>query len=337
MENFCINNCQEYMHHHPIKTSQCNHTHHEHLHDHSHSHDHHHHAPNDKKLLKLSFFITFSVMFIEIFGGIYANSLALISDAIHMFTHSFALALSLFALVIATKPRDEIKTFGYFRAEVIVALINGLTVALSVLWIIYEAIVRLIHPEEILSQTTIIVAIIGLVVNVITGLLLLRADQQNINIRSAFLHMLADAVSSVAIIIGAIVIFYTDIFVIDTILALLVAFVIAKWSYSLLKDSVHILLEGSPKDTKAIEKDILDNFPKILQISDIHCWEISSNYYFLIAHLVVKDYENYDATISNISEYLQHKHNIGHITLQLQKQKSKWLVGVQSPLLKMRS
>jgi len=122
MENLCINNCQEYMHHHPIKTSQCNHAHHEHSHDHSHSHDHHHHAPNDKKLLKLSFFITFAIMFIEIFGGIYANSLALISDAIHMFTHSFALALSLFALVIATKPRDEIKTFGYFRAEVIVAL-----------------------------------------------------------------------------------------------------------------------------------------------------------------------------------------------------------------------
>ncbi len=301
-----------HIHHSPLKHS---------CHDHKEEHGHEHHVLSDKKLLAISFWITLTVMFVEIAGGIYAHSLALVSDAIHMFTHSFALGLSLFALKIASKEASEAKSFGYFRAEVIAAFINGLTIALSVVWILYEAVLRLFNPEVILSQATFVVALIGLVVNIITGILLFKADQNNLNIRSAFLHMIADALSSVAIIFGAVIIYLTDIFVIDTILAILVAAVVAKWSYALIKDSVHVLLEGSPVDTNKVKADILQEFSDIVDIHDMHCWEISHNNYYLTAHVVVEscDYESYEKMINEISKYLEHHYGIGHTTLQFER------------------
>lgn len=298
-------------HHHPLANK---------VHEEAHGHSHDHSATKDKKLLKISFVITFVVMIVEIVGGIYVNSLALISDAIHMFTHAFALGLSLFALVISTKVIDEEKSFGYFRAEVLAAFINGLTIALSVLWIVYEAIIRLLHPEEILATATIMIATLGLVVNVITGLILLRANHENINIKAAFLHMMADTISSAAIIVGAVVIYYTQFYILDTILALLVALVIAKWAKSLLSDSLHILLEGSPYNTQEIRGAILEEFEYIADVHDIHCWEISHNYYYLTCHAVldVKEQSLYSDTIVNVGRFLEQKFLIAHATIQIE-------------------
>ncbi|PNV84244.1 MAG: cation transporter [Sulfurimonas sp.] len=298
-------------HHHPLSNKG---------HEEAHEHSHNHSTTKDKKLLKISFIITFTVMIVEIIGGIYVNSLALISDAIHMFTHAFALGLSLFALIVSTKVIDENKSFGYFRAEVLAAFINGLTIALSVLWIVYEAIMRLFHPEEILAGATIVIAALGLVVNVITGLILLRANHDNINIKAAFLHMLSDTISSAAIIIGAVVIYYTQFYILDTILALLVAIVIAKWAKSLLSDSIHVLLEGSPYNTKEIRSAILEEFEHVVDVHDIHCWEISHNYYYLTCHIVLdsKEEKLYNDTIVDIGEFLEHKFIIAHATIQIE-------------------
>lgn len=298
-------------HHHPIQEKK-------NRDDHGHSHDHS--ALKDKKLLSISFIITFVVMIVEIAGGIYVNSLALISDAVHMFTHAFALGLSLFALLISTKEIDSEKSFGYFRAEVLAAFINGLTIALSVLWIVYEAIMRLLHPEEILASATIVIAALGLVVNVITGLILLKADHDNINIRAAFLHMLSDTVSSAAIIIGAVIIYYTQFHLLDTILALIVALVIAKWAKDLLRDSVHVLLEGSPYDTEEIRSAILREFEYIVDVHDIHCWEISHNYYYFTCHIILdkRDEELYNRTIVDVSKFLQCEFTIAHTTIQIE-------------------
>lgn len=295
--------------HHPLSN-------HEHSHEHSHTHSH----GNDKKLLTISFAITFVVMIVEIIGGIYVNSLALISDAIHMFTHAFALGLSLFAIMISTKKIDNEKSFGYFRAEVLAAFINGFTIALSVLWIVYEAIMRFLNPEEILATATISIAALGLVVNVITGLVLLKANHDNINIKSAFIHMLADTFSSAAIIAGAVIIYYTEFYILDTILALVVAIVIAKWANGLLKDSIHVLLEGSPYNTEIIKEAILEKFEYVIDVHDIHCWEISHNYYYLTCHIILDkaDEELYDKTIFEVSEFLEHKFTIAHTTIQME-------------------
>lgn len=307
--------CKYNNHHYPLSKHEQNH---------DDSHEHNHHDISDKKLLTISFVITFVVMIVEIAGGIYVNSLALISDAIHMFTHAFALGLSLFALVISTKKIDNKKSFGYFRAEVLAAFINGLTIALSVVWIVYEAIMRFLNPEEILASATIMIAALGLVVNIITGLILLKANHDNINIKSAFLHMLADTFSSAAIIVGSIIIYYTHFYILDTVLALVVAVVIAKWAKGLLGDSVHVLLEGSPYEVDTIKEAILAEFEYIEDVHDIHCWEISHNYYYLTCHIILDkiDKELYDKTISEVGEFLECRFIIAHTTIQIEHKES---------------
>ncbi len=146
-------------------------------HNHNHNHEHEHdHRSVDKKVLKIGFFITLTAMFAEIIAGVISGSLALISDAIHMFTHAFALGISLFAIIIATTKRSAQKTFGYHRIEVLAAFINGFTIALSVIWIVYEAIDRLINPSQIDIKTMLIVATFGLFVNIITGVILYQGD-----------------------------------------------------------------------------------------------------------------------------------------------------------------
>lgn len=300
--------CKYNNHHHPLS----NH--------HEHEHGHNHHNGSDKRLLSISFAITFVVMIVEIIGGIYVNSLALISDAIHMFTHAFALGLSLFAIVVSTKKIDNEKSFGYFRAEILAAFINGFTIALSVLWIVYEAIMRFLNSEEILASATIMIAALGLVVNIITGLILLRANHDNINIKSAFLHMMADTFSSAAIILGAIIIYFTNFYILDTILALVVAVVIAKWAKGLLGDSMHVLLEGSPYNIDEIKEAILKEFAYVIDVHDIHCWEISHNYYYLTCHITLDRFDEdfYNRTIFEVSKFLEHKFIIAHATIQIE-------------------
>lgn len=304
--------------HQPLKAKE-----HHHHHDHTHAH-HHGNSLSDQFLLKLSFGITFLVMIVEIVAGMYANSLALISDGIHMFTHAFALFLSLGALIISTKKANAQKSFGYYRAEVLAAFVNGLTIAVSVVWIVYESIERFITPEAILSETTLMVAIVGLIVNIITGIVLYKADRENINIKSAFLHMLTDALSSVAIIIGAVIIYYTDFFLLDALLALFISMVILKWAWGLIHDSLHILLEGSPLDTTEIHTHLLHTFPFIASVYDIHCWEISHNYYCFSAHIKVHPFalESHNNLLQKISSFLEKEFAIAHVTVQLEHEKS---------------
>src|SRR5574344_2429595 len=248
-----------------IKDSHsCSHSHDEHLHTHSHNHDHahsHDHRKTDKKVLKIALIITLITMFAEFFYVFLSNSLALISDAIHMFTHSFALIISLVAIIIASKTAPISKTFGYYRVEVLAAFIKGITIILSIIWIVYEAFERFLNPQIIDIKMAMIVAIIGLVVNIITGVILMQGDRNNINLKSAFVHMLSDALSSVAIIIGYIVIYYTSLYFIDIILAVLVAFVILKWAIDILKNSTNTLLESSPIDINEVKNYIEENGP----------------------------------------------------------------------------
>ncbi|MCY7387665.1 MAG: cation diffusion facilitator family transporter [Burkholderiales bacterium] len=189
---------------------------HGHSHDHD-DHDHHDHAghqhdyrAHDKSLLLISFVITITTMMVEIVGGLLTHSLALVSDGIHMFTHAFALGLSWGAIVLASRPANMEKTFGYYRVEVVAAFVNGLTILFSAVWIVIEGISRLITPEPVNIGITLVIATAGLIINLITGAILMRGDQSNMNIRSAFLHMLTDTLSSVAIIVGLVVIHYTS-------------------------------------------------------------------------------------------------------------------------------
>jgi len=309
------------------------HCHDDHGHAHGHDHDahdhghhgHHGHASHqhdyrahDKSVLMVSFIITLTTMVAEIVGGLFTHSLALVSDGIHMFTHAFALGLSWGAIVLASRPPNIEKTFGYYRVEVVAAFVNGLTILFSAVWIVIEGVSRLITPEPVNIGVTLIIAIVGLVVNLITGAILLRGDQSNMNIRSSFLHMLTDTLSSVAIIIGLVLIHYTGWQMIDPLLALIVAAIILKWSWSLLRDSLHVLMEGSPIDVPALKEYVLHEFPDVLDIHDVHIWQISQRFNCLTAHVRIKPEAvgDYSSLVLRINASLREKFEIGHTNLQ---------------------
>lgn len=293
----------------------CGHDH-EHEHNHGHSHDH---RGTDKKVLKWALSITLITMFLEFFYGFLSNSLALISDAIHMFTHSFALIISLFAIIIASKKAPLSKTFGFYRAEVLAAFINGITIVLSIVWIVYESIERFLNPQIIDIKTAMIVAIIGLVVNIITGIILMQGDKNNINLKSAFVHMLSDALSSVAIIIGYIIIYFTQWYFIDVVLALIVAIVIGKWAVDVLKNSTNTLLESSPLDITEV-KEYIEKNEKVLELHDIHIWEITQDMYNMTAHVKIdkKHLEDYEEILNQVNHNLKDKYKIVHTTFQFE-------------------
>lgn len=315
---FGLNDHQPYLenkehHHHHHDNDEA---HHHHDHEHGHSHDH---RGMDKKVLKWALSITLITMFLEFFYGFLSNSLALISDAIHMFTHSFALIISLVAIIIANKKAPINKTFGYYRVEVIAAFVNGITIVLSIFWIIYEAIQRFLNPQIIDIKTALIVAIIGLLVNILTGVILMQGDRENINLKSAFVHMLSDALSSVAIIIGYIVIYYTSWYLIDVVLAVMVALVIGRWAMQILKASINTLMESSPLDLNEVQK-FIEKHDKVIELHDVHIWEITQDMYNMTAHVKIdkSSLENYEKLLHEINHDLKERFKIVHTTFQFE-------------------
>lgn len=328
--NFGLNDHKPYIskqahdHHHSHDHSHEHHHHHHHHHDHDHDHDHEHghshdHRGADKKVLKWALGITLITMFLEFFYGFLSNSLALISDAIHMFTHSFALIISLVAIIIASKQAPLEKTFGYYRAEVLAAFINGITIILSIMWILYEAVERFLNPSQIDIKTAMIVAIIGLVVNIITGVILMQGDKNNINLKSAFVHMLSDALSSVAIIVGYIVIYFTSWYFIDIILALLVAAVIGKWAIGILKSSTNTLMESSPLNLKEVQT-FIEKDARVIELHDVHIWEITQDMYNMTAHVKIdkNHIDEYEDILHHLNHDLKEKYKIVHTTFQFE-------------------
>ena len=305
---------QKHKHHHEHSEHHtCSHSHEE---EHSHSHDH---RGMDKKVLKWALSITLITMFLEFFYGFLSNSLALISDAIHMFTHSFALIISLVAIIIASKKTSLNKTFGLYRSEVIAAFINGITIILSIIWIVYEAVLRFLNPQIIDIKTAMIVAIIGLVINIITGIILMQGDKNNINLKSAFVHMLSDALSSVAIILGYVVIYFTSWYFVDIILAVIVAVVIGKWAIEILKASINTLMESSPLNIDEV-KHFIEKHEEVLELHDIHIWEITQDMYNMTAHVKInkQSLENYEQLLHEINHDLKDKYKIVHTTFQFE-------------------
>ena len=223
-------------------------------HGHSHggvSFEHNHlHRPLERRRLLASMIITAVMMVIEIGGGIWTNSLALLSDAGHMFTHLFALGLSYIAIVLAARPTKSQRSFGLFRLEILAAFLNGIMLAGVTIYILYQAVLRLIAPLPIKHGQMLLIATAGLVVNLISAALLAGVGKDDLNVKSAFLHMLGDAVSSLAIIGGAALIYFTGYQRIDPLLSALIAGVIGVWSYRLICDSSHILIEATPRSVK---------------------------------------------------------------------------------------
>lgn len=288
-------------------------------HNHSHSHGH----SSNKKVLLLSFIIITSYMLIEAVGGFITNSLALLSDAGHMLSDSISLVIALLAFQLGEKAASFNNTYGFKRFEIIAAMINGVTLILISLYIIYEAIGRFANPPEVATTGMLIISIIGLLVNVIVAWIMMRGGntEHNLNMRGAFLHVISDMLGSVGAIIAAIVIMAFGWGWADPLASVIVAILILRSGYFVMKDALHILMEGTPQNVNVKEViEIMEKAEGIQGIHDLHIWSITSELNALSCHAVVAN----DLTVAESEKILRHLEHelehkgITHMTIQLE-------------------
>ncbi len=282
----------------------------------------------EKKKLTLSLIITIVVMVVELIGGFLTHSIALISDASHMFTHCFAIGISLVAIEIARKPPCHHRTFGLYRAEILAAFVNGLFLLLVVAVITYEAVARMIHPQEVVSLSMLMIGIIGLVVNIVSIIILHGSHREDLNVKSVFYHMTGDAISSVGIVIGAGIIYYTGWNIIDPLISLVISAIIIYWALGILRESTKILLEMAPTglNSDTITADLKRRFPEIKELYSAHLWTITANMLVFSVHIrfddTVSKLHEQHKVISQINKYLAEKYHIIESTIQATSEES---------------
>jgi cobalt-zinc-cadmium efflux system protein len=277
----------------------------------------------ESKKLIWALSITTLAMIVEVVGGLLTGSIALIGDAGHMFTHTFSIIISLGAIYIARNPPCHHRTFGLFRAEILAAFVNSLFLFGVSAVIAWESIERLIHPVPILGMEMFFVAVFGMAVNVTTMFIIHGHHKEDLNVRSVFLHMLADTASSAVIVVGAVLIHFTGFTLIDPLIGLGISLVIIAWTWGLLRESTRILLEMAPAglDVDSMEKELKMEFPEIDELDKIHFWAITSNMYVFSAHLKVRREALEDAAangvVDRVTRFLQERHPIVQSTIQL--------------------
>lgn len=272
--------------------------------------------------LKMVIIITAIVMGIEVVGGFLTNSLALLSDAGHMLTHLFALGMSFFAIVLAARPVTKEKTYGFYRAEILVAFVNGIVLLFLTAFIFYKAIFRIISPQPVAELQMLLVAILGLAANGAGIFLLHGIGRGDINVKSAFLHLIGDTASSVAVVLGGLIIYYTGNFLIDPLISILIGILILIWAGKLLAESTNILLEATPKhlDIDEMVSFIKRRVPAIKAIHHVHVWVITSHMYAMTAHVIVEDItvNQSHKILDRINELLEEQFDISHTNIQFE-------------------
>jgi cobalt-zinc-cadmium efflux system protein len=286
--------------------------------------------PNNgiEKRFLISIILTALILVAEIIGGLWTGSLALLSDAAHVFMDIFALGLSFLALRLSALPADDRHTYGYHRLEVLAALANGLTLGVIAIGIFSEAIQRWQNPEPIKSAEMLVIAVIGLVVNVVVAFVLGGHDhdeaahgREDVNVKSAFLHVVGDAVSSVGVIVAAVLIGLTGAPWIDPLMSMLIGVIILLSSGRVLKSSLHILVEGVPEGLSVTQvSQAMTGVMGVAEVHDLHVWSLCSGHVALSAHVIVSDQLLRDtgSAMSDLKQRLQTDFGIEHTTIQFE-------------------
>ncbi|MBI5700030.1 cation transporter [Candidatus Saganbacteria bacterium] len=276
----------------------------------------------DQKPLFIALSITFLMMIVEFAGGLLSNSLALVSDAGHMLTDTSVLALALLAFYISRKAEaTPEKTFGYHRLEILSALFNGAALLMVAGVILFESYQRYLHPAQVHSQLMLVVAAAGLLANLLGAWVLSSGRSENLNIKAAFWHILSDAVSSVGVIVGGLIIYFTGWQAVDPILGALIALLIIRGACDILSEAVEILLEATPRDIKLDEViEAVKGIEGVRGLHDVHIWTITSGFRALAAHVEIEDAQvsACGELLEKINRRLHDKFNIDHATLQLE-------------------
>jgi len=270
--------------------------------------------------LKIAIAITSSIMALEIIGGFLSNSLALISDAWHMFTDLLGLCLCLLAGTVAVKPPTSGKTYGYYRVEILSALANGITLVVVASYIFYQAYVRILTGAEVKTLEMITIAAIGLIAN-ISSATVLYERMLNLNVKAAFLHVVGDALSSIGVVAAGVIMFFTHLYLIDSIVSIIVGAVIVFGTGKMLREVLNILLEGVPRGISLGEViQTIKSVEGIVDVHDVHVWSITSYMHYLSAHLVVRRNElpRIDEVLNEVKRALAERYRIDHSTLQIE-------------------
>ena len=281
----------------------------------------HHHslAGKNKKNLTIVFILSFVYMIVEAVGGYLTNSLALIADAAHMLTDSGALGLALIAIWFAERPANPDKTYGYYRTEILAAFINALVLLLISFFILYEAWFRLKNPPEVLSKPMLVIATLGLIINIIGMRLLSEGSEKSLNIKGAYLEVLSDMLGSIGVIIASLLIMFKGWEIADPIASIAMGIFILPRTWKLLKQVAHILMEGTPShiDIESVKDDI-SAIEGVESVHDVHIWTITSGIDVMTAHVCIKDFTQGDKILTSIKHKLINDYNILHSTIQLE-------------------
>ncbi|VAV83939.1 Cobalt-zinc-cadmium resistance protein CzcD [hydrothermal vent metagenome] len=287
----------------------------------THDHDHGYRDSQVKKRLSLAVKLTAIIFVAELVGGYMTNSLALISDAMHVFMDMVALSLSFFAIFISAQPPTETRTYGMHRAEVFVSFLNGASLVLVSIFIIYKAYFRFLNPAEVEGIGMLVIAVIGLIVNVLVAFWLHDFAKDDLNVKSAFLHVVGDLAASVGVIIAAIVISFTGWNTIDPLISVLIGVIILYGSGRIVLEASHILLEGVPRGIEF--SDVLEDITSVKGVTGVHnmnIWSICHNINALSAHVGVDErrLEGHAKILAEINEMLAEKHHISYTTVQIE-------------------
>jgi cobalt-zinc-cadmium efflux system protein len=283
------------------------------------AHDHDHDARSGSgRALGLALALTAGFTIVEVVAGFLTGSLALLADAVHMLSDNVSLALALGAVLLARRPATPERTYGFKRAEVLAALVNGLALVALAIWILYAAVRRLGDPPDVLGGWMLVVGLVGIGVNLAAGAILFRARAGSLNVDAAFRHVLADLLGSVGVVVAALVILATGWLEADPVVSILIALFVLASSWSILRDSTTILLEAAPKgiDTSAVGER-LARAPGVVEVHDLHIWTITSGFPALSAHVLVGRGEDCHGRRRELESLLRTEFGIEHTTLQV--------------------
>lgn len=289
-------------------------------HDHG-GHAHNHAAGANSRMLAIALALTTIFLLAELVGAYLFNSLALLSDAAHMFTDSAALAIALAAVKIGQRPPDDVRTFGYRRFEILAAAFNALLLFAVAAYVLYEGIRRFFEPAEVQSTGMLIVAIIGLVINVIAMRLLAAGKDQSLNIKGAYLEVWADMLGSLGVIAGAVIIMFTGWSWVDPLVAIAIGLWVLPRTWILLKDTTRILLEGVPRSIHLKElRAAIAGTPGVAGVHDLHVWSLTSDDHSLSAHVELSEGADFERVRTAVAQMLEQRYEIAHATLQLERE-----------------
>ncbi|MEB4676805.1 CDF family zinc transporter ZitB [Enterobacteriaceae bacterium G50] len=291
------------------------------------AHSHSHASPhlpedNNARRLLLAFIITAGFMVVETIGGVISGSLALLADAGHMLTDSAALLFALLAVHFARRPPNARHTFGWLRLTTLAAFVNAIALVVITILIVWEAIQRFYHPQPIAGATMMIIAVAGLIANIVSFWILHRgSEEKNLNVRAAALHVMGDLLGSVGAIAAAVVIMMTGWTPIDPILSVLVSCLVLRSAWSLLKESVNELLEGAPRtmDVPALKRELRRAIPEVRDVHHVHVWLVGEKP-LMTLHVQVVPPHDHDALLGSIQHFLEHHYQIEHATIQMEYQ-----------------